>query len=172
MPTFITPEEYEVWKQGEIFPILGTTPKQDALAVRLTALFVHHVGSHRVHSSSMPVVVPENGGHAHCELSVVTTEPAYANAPNFGLMNPTLVVDIVSSRRGDPRGGSKPRVYRGLPSVEEILLVTEDEFDVELYRRQDDGTWILFHAVGLESSVELASIGYTLRLAELYENVG
>jgi hypothetical protein len=58
-----------------------------------------------------------------------------------------------------------------MPSIKEILLISQDEFDVELYRRQDDGSWLILNAVGLEGSVELTSIGYTLQLRELYENV-
>ena len=42
---------------------------------------------------------------------------------------------------------------------------------LELYRRQPDGTWSLIEANGLESAITLTSIGYTLSLRELYENV-
>ena len=42
---------------------------------------------------------------------------------------------------------------------------------MELHRRRDDGTWTILNAVGLDSSIELTSIGCILALRELYENV-
>jgi len=62
-------------------------------------------------------------------------------------------------------------MYRDMPSLKELLLIAQDQYDLELYQRQDDGNWILFHATGLEASVEVTSIGLTLPLRELYENV-
>ena len=56
-----------------------------------------------------------------------------------------------------------------LPSLQELLLIAQDSYEVELYRRQPDGTWSLIEAKGLESAITLTSIGYTLSLRELYE---
>jgi Uma2 family endonuclease len=52
-----------------------------------------------------------------------------------------------------------------------LLLISQDQVEVELYRRQEDGSWAIQESAGAEASVELTSIGYTLQLRELYENV-
>jgi hypothetical protein len=67
--------------------------------------------------------------------------------------------------------GKKAKLYRAIPSLQELLLIAQDSYEVELYRRQGDGTWSLIEAKGLESAIALTSIGYTLSLRELYEKV-
>jgi len=53
----------------------------------------------------------------------------------------------------------------------DVLFIAQDAYEVELYRRQADGNWSLMDARGLESSITLTSIGYSLSLRELYETV-
>ncbi len=62
-------------------------------------------------------------------------------------------------------------MYRAMPSLQELLFIAQDSYDVELYRRQADGTWSLIGANGLDGSIELTSIQYTLPLRELYAKV-
>jgi Uma2 family endonuclease len=87
------------------------------------------------------------------------------------LTNPTLLVEILSPSTEDYDRGKKAKLYRAIPSLQELLFITQDSYEVELYRRQPDGTWSLIEATGLESTIELTSIAYTLSLRELYEKV-
>jgi hypothetical protein len=62
-------------------------------------------------------------------------------------------------------------MYRAIPSLRELLFIAQDRYHVVLHGRRPDGTWVLSEADGLEATIELTSIGYALRLAELYETV-
>jgi Uma2 family endonuclease len=61
-------------------------------------------------------------------------------------------------------------MYRAIPTLRELVFIAQDRLHVELLRRIDAGPWILAEADGLQGSIELTSIGLTLRLAELYES--
>ena len=67
--------------------------------------------------------------------------------------------------------GLKAEIYREIPSLQELLLISQDRFKVELYRREPDGGWRLEEAKGLDASIELKSIAYTLRLSGLYKRL-
>ena len=119
----------------------------------------------------MRVLVARSGLYTYSDLSVVCEPPQLTKGPGDTLLNPTLLVEILSPSTENYDRGKKAKLYREIPSLKELLLITQDHFDVELYRRQPDDTWILFNALGLDASVELTSIGCMLHLRELYENV-
>ena len=87
------------------------------------------------------------------------------------LLNPSLIVEVLSdSTEGYDRGG-KFSLYRRIPSLREYLLVAQNRVSVELYTPTDDGRW-LFSAYGdLHNRVHLPSIDCELSLAEVYDRV-
>ena len=98
-------------------------------------------------------------------------EPQFADAHVDTLTNPALLVEILSPSTEDYDRGKKAKLYRAIPSLLELLFIAQDSYEVELYRRQPDGTWSPIEAKGLEPEIALTSIGYTLSLGELYEKV-
>ena len=62
-------------------------------------------------------------------------------------------------------------MYRAIPSTRELLIVAQDGYEAELYRRQSDGTWLIVGAKGLDGKLTLESIGYELNLRDVYEGV-
>lgn len=67
--------------------------------------------------------------------------------------------------------GKKFESYRALNSLQEYVLIAQDRPHVERYVRQGQGTWVFSEVNGLDASLELASIGCTLVLADIYEKV-
>ena len=178
--TFVTPEEYlererkseerHEYYNGEIFPMPGVSRTHDRIEVRLTVLIAQHLKgtNFEVSNASLRVLVKPTGLYTYPDLSVVRGESQFADAHIDTLINPTLLVEILSPSTEDYDLGKKAKMYRGIPSLEELLLIAQDSHSVDLHRRQADGSWVIHEANGLEASIELASIGYTLHLRELY----
>ena len=137
------------------------------------ALIGQHLRGKRCEAftANMRVLATASGLYTYADLSVVCEEPQFADAQVDTLTNPTLLVEILSPSTEDYDRGKKAKLYRAIPSLQELLFIAQDSYEVELYRRQPDGTWSLIEANGLESAIALASIGYTLSLRELYEKV-
>ena len=181
--TFFTPEEYlererkaeykSEYSNGEIFAMSGASRAHNLIAMHLYGIVDRHLRGKKCHAypSDMRVLVASTGLYTYPDLSATCDQPRYSDAQVDTLLNPTLLVEIISSTTEDYDRGKKARLYRDMPSLKELLLIAQDQYDLELYRRQDDGNWILFHAVGLEASIELTSIGLALPLRDLYENV-
>ncbi len=86
------------------------------------------------------------------------------------MLNPTLLIEVLSpSTEAYDRGG-KFAHYRKIPTLCEYLLVTQEQPSIERYVRQG-GVWILSEAEGLEASVPLESIDCVLSLREVYDKV-
>ena len=137
------------------------------------ALIGQHLRGKRCEAftANMRVLATASGLYTYPDLSVACEEPQFADAQVDSLTNPALLVEILSPSTEDYDRGKKAKLYRAIPSLQELLLIAQDSYEVELYRRQADGSWSLMEAKGLEAGIALTSIGYTLSLRELYEKV-
>jgi Uma2 family endonuclease len=181
--TLVTPEEYlererkaeykSEYYNGEVFAMSGVSRKHDGIAVQLIFLAVQHLRGKkcRPFTADMRVLVEPSGLYTYPDLSVACDPPRFADEHVDILTNPTLLVEILSPSTERYDRGQKARLYRAIPTLRELLLINQDSYDVELYRRQEGGPWTLYEASGLDASIELASIGYTLKLRDLYAMV-
>jgi Uma2 family endonuclease len=181
--TFYTPEEYlalerkaegrSEYHDGQIFAMSGASRWHDRIETQLSLLIEQHLAGRRCEnfSSSMRVLAAPSGLYTYPDLSVTCEEPRFADAELDTLTNPTLLVEILSPSTENYDRGTKAKLYRSIPSLRELLLISQDAYEVELYRRQPDGGWSLLEAKGLDASIHLESIGYTLPLRDLYKKV-
>ena len=87
------------------------------------------------------------------------------------LLNPRVLVEVVSPTTEAYDRGTKMRHYPKIPSLMEILLVAQREAFVEHYVRQSDGNWLRHMLEGMGGIVELNSIQYRLTMPQIYEGV-
>ena len=88
------------------------------------------------------------------------------------LLDPTVVVEVLSPSTESYDRGRKFEHYMRLASLREYVLIAQDRMRVERFTRSADGTeWVLSVAQGAEATVELPSIGCVLRVGDLYERV-
>lgn len=88
------------------------------------------------------------------------------------LLNPTVIIEVLSpTTEALDRGEKWARYQTWLPSLTDYLLVSQSRPLIEHYRRQPDRGWLYSSVDGLDASVSLASIGRTLRLADVYERI-
>jgi Uma2 family endonuclease len=177
----LSPEEYlEIERQaedkseyynGEMFAMSGVSRRHDRINVQLTILIGQHLRGKRCEAftAGMRVLATASGLYTYPDLSVACEEPRFADEHLDTLTNPALLVEILSPSTENYDRGKKAKLYRAIPSLQELLFITQDSYEVELYRRQADGTWSLMEAKGQDGAIALTSIGYTLSLGELYE---
>jgi Uma2 family endonuclease len=115
----------------------------------------------------MRVLTP-SGLYTYPDLVVVCEEPQFIDTNLDTLTNPTFLVEILSPSTETWDLGKKAEMYRSIPTLKELLFISQERYHAQLQRRQPGGTWLLIEADGLDSSIELSSIGYTLSLREAY----
>jgi Uma2 family endonuclease len=124
-----------------------------------------------LYPADMRVKVSETGLYTYPDVVVVCGEPQFEDDHVDTLLNPTLIVEILSpSTEAYDRGG-KFAHYRELPSLREYVLISQDRCRVERFLRQPDEEWVLAVADEMSAALPLASIGCDLQLSRVYAKV-
>ena len=98
-------------------------------------------------------------------------EPKFDDTEFDTLLNPALIVEVLSPSTQDYDRGTKFAHYRSIPSFTEFVLIAQDRVHVEHFRHQGNDGWLLIDLDDLSQTLELPSIGCRLTLAEIYERV-
>ena len=105
------------------------------------------------------------------KVIVVCTQPQFNDEQKDTLLNPTLIVEVLSESTKDYDRGEKFEHYRTLISLAEYVLIAQDKPHFEHFVRQPDNRWLLAETNRLEDTIHLPSIACDLALAEVYDKV-
>ena len=178
---FITPEEYlrieraaefkSEYFAGEMFAMAGGSPEHSFLKTNITAALNVRMRERKckVYDSDLRVLVSATGLYVYPDATVVCG-PLETHDGDTAT-NPTLLVEVLSDSTEVYDRTTKFDHYRKIPSLREVLFVSQHQPIVERFSRGADGTWNLTDARGLEASIELPSLGVSLPLAEVYDKV-
>jgi Uma2 family endonuclease len=118
----------------------------------------------------MRVKVSPTGLYTYPDVVVVCGDIRFEDANNDTLLNPTVIVEVLSASTEAHDRGEKFAHYRRLESLQEYLLVAQDKVRLEHYVRQGV-QWILSEASTLDETIHLVSIGCDVALREVYDKV-
>lgn len=178
----ISPEEYlalerqaetkSEYLDGEIFAMTGASRKHNRLNLNLAVLLDSQLKAKgcEVYASQMRVKVSATGLYTYPDVVAVCGEPRFEDAEVDTLLNPTLIIEVLSKSTGDYDRGTKFLHYRALPSLREYILIAQNQVHVEHYLRQNDA-WLLTETDRQDDVIELPSVGARLALAEVYDRV-
>lgn len=158
---------------GEIFAMSGASEEHNLIVMNVAAaLHAQFRGRPcKVYANDMRVKVSPTGLYTYPDVVAVWGEAQLEDAHLDTLLNPTLLVEVLSSSTEAYDRGEKAEHYRRLPSLAEYLLISQDKPHLEHYRRQADGRWLLSEASQLHALISLPTIACTLRLAAVYDRV-
>src|SRR5438270_3295621 len=108
--------------------------------------------------------------YTYPDIAVVCGDAQFEDDQVDTLLNPTLIVEVLSPSTEAYDRGAKFGYYRQLPSLREYLLVAQDQMLLEHFVREDDG-WLLTETTGPDAVVHLPSINCAVALAEVYRKV-
>jgi Uma2 family endonuclease len=156
---------------GEIYAMAGGSVLHAALAAATLAALHRQLGGRcRVYSSDLRIRVRATGLASYPDVTVVCggaeTDPESADT----IINPTLVVEVLSPGTRDYDLGEKFEHYRRIPSLTAVLYVSQDARQLEIRERTDD-EWKITKAIG-GGQVSIASLGCRLEVDALYADAG
>lgn len=139
------------------------------LVVRLATQLRDRPGE--VVSSGLRLRLGRTAEHLYPDVMVTCGPVRLADEVQDAVENPTLVVEVLSPSTAGYDLGAKAEKYRSIPSLQEYLIVWQDERRVERYSRKGERFWHLTEIGPEDETIELASVGCTLRLDEVYRGV-
>lgn len=161
---------HELWN-GEVFAMTGGTLTHAALAMNMGAALIAALGDRDclVLSADAKVHVPLTRAFVYPDVTVVCGELKSLDGHRDVLLNPLLVVEVLSEGTERFDRGDKFAGYRSIPSVVDYVLVSQDDRRIEVYTRQSGGGWLLqTYEDETGSAVSLPSIGLTVELGAIY----
>lgn len=162
-------EKYE-YAFGEIFAMTGASLRHVGIAGNIAGELRTQLrqGPCRVYSMDLRVCVDRNYRYTYPDVVVCCAEPQLLDDALDTLLNPELIVEVLSESTRNYDRGDKFQQYRGIPSFREYLLVDQERVHVERYSKQSDGTWSLWETDAIDGMVQLDSVGARLSVAEIY----
>jgi Uma2 family endonuclease len=124
-----------------------------------------------VYPSNMRVKVPTSGLYTYPDIVVVCGEPQFEDANVDTLLNPTILMEVLSDSTESYDRGTKFAHYRKIDPLVEYLLVSQREYRIEHYVRQQEGPWGRSETRGLTGRLDLSSIQCSLDMTAIYERV-
>jgi Uma2 family endonuclease len=167
-------DKYEYWN-GVAVAMAGTQPDHVTIEGNIFGeLFQQLRGKDcRPRSSNQAVKLAGNKEYVFPDLTVVCGKPEYVIRRGIGcLLNPILVVEVLSKSTAGFDESDKLLAYTALPTVREYLIVHSERYAVKLYSRQAaEEVWSARVYKGMTDVVTLESCGCRLTLAEIYASV-
>lgn len=179
----ITPEQYleaeraaefkSEYYGGQIYAMAGgTIPHAHIIANFTGALFLALRGSTCfVLSSDARLRISATGLYTYPDVMVVCGDPKFADDQRDTVLNPTLIVEVLSKSTEGHDRGFKFAQYRKLDSLREYALVSTGEPRVEKFLRQAEGQWVLWESVGSGAVCHFSSLDCKIALTDIYDKV-
>ena len=179
--TLLSPDEYlelerraerkSEYFQGEMFAMSGASRRHVVIVNNLGGELRQRLKQQpcEIYSNDMRLRVAPNGLYTYPDVIIVCGEPQFADDQSDTLLNPILIVEVLSDSTENCDRGRKFEQYRSLPSLGEYVMVAQDTPRIEQYTREPNGHWLLAETSGLGASIHLASIDCALPLAEIYD---
>lgn len=181
--TYVTPDEYLEFERraeykneyfhGEIFAMVGASRKHNLITINIASSLHAQLRNRpcEVYSSDMRIRIPNADIYTYADSTVACGEPKFEDAHVDTLLNPVLIVEVLSKSTASYDRRQKFAFYRTIESLTDYLLVSQDSFHVEHYTKQPDGRWLLADFRSAEDALQLDSVQCSLALGEIYDKV-
>jgi Uma2 family endonuclease len=158
---------------GEILPMSGGTATRSRIGVNLVSSLDDALSETRcrVYNSDMRIGIKETERYTYPDASVVGATPVFEDGRQDILLNPLLIIEVLSDATEDCDRETRLENYKTIASFREYVLVAQTEPRATVWQRQADDSWQPTERVGLDAYVSLASVGCALPLARIYRKV-
>lgn len=182
--TYISPEEYLVMERaslekheylnGEIFQMAGTSIEHAGISSNINiSLGLQFKGRGcQSFQSDLRVHVPKTGLYTYPDIVAVCGEPQIVEDEYLDiLLNPVLIIEVLSPSTAAYDKGAKFEHYRTIESLREYLLVWQDKKRVARHTKRDGEGWLLTDFIGDDAAIFLESVDATLTIEDIYDKV-
>jgi len=179
--TRLTAEEYlerernaetkSEYYRGEMFAMAGASRRHMLLITNLVRELSERLRQRpcEVYAADLRLAVNPAGLYTYPDVMVVCGAPVFIDNRQDTIINPVLIIEVLSDSTKNYDRGQKFQSYRSLSSLREYLTIAQDEIHVEQHVRQPDDKWILSETDAHDATIALQSVGVELRVSDVYE---
>jgi Uma2 family endonuclease len=181
--SYLTPQEYlaiercaeykSEYFDGEMFAMAGASPAHNQITLNVAGGINVQLKKRPclVYANDMRVKVSATGLYTYPDIVALCGPPRFDDNQKDTLLNPTVIIEVLSDSTEVYDRGKKFQHYRTLESLQEYVLIAQQECRVEHYVRQPGNQWTLTETHDLSEVMQLSSIQCQLALADIYDKV-
>jgi Uma2 family endonuclease len=181
--SYSTPQEYlrlereanykSEYFKGEIFAMAGASFNHNIVNENCSVLIGSYLRKKPCQSFSrdMKLHIPANTLYTYPDLMVVCGDKKFVDGEKDIIMNPVIIIEILSKTTEAYDRGDKFALYRSIPSLREYVVISSTSIRAEVMRKENElGLWFLAsEADTLEGSIQIKNIDLELSLSDIYE---
>ena len=181
--TFLTEEEYLAIERqaefrseyfaGEMFAMAGASRRRNRIVTNLVAALDNQLRARpcNVYANDMRVKARSTGLYTYPDVVITCGEESFADEENDVLLNPLVIIEVLSDSTEAYDRGKKFENYQSIASLTEYLLVSQSSQRVEQFVRQNSRNWLYSETHEAGDAIKLQSIECELKLADIYLKV-
>jgi Uma2 family endonuclease len=169
----ISDERLEYW-DGEIYSMSGVSRKHNRVGVNLIRLLDTELFDREceVFAANTRIKVPSLPPYRYGDLSALCGEAQFEQIAGVDvLLNPMLIIEVLSDSTEARDRGDKFSHYKSIPSFCEYLLIAQHRLHVTQYLKRGDGFWLQREYNSLDEVVKIESLGCELAMKDIYRRV-
>ncbi|MBG0748455.1 MAG: Uma2 family endonuclease [Planktothrix agardhii KL2] len=182
-PLLYSPEEYfkleetaefkHEYRDGDIIPMSGGTTNHNQIIVSLCAhlYFALRKQNYRVFTSDVRLWMAEHRLYTYPDLMVIKGDVIYHENRTDTVLNPLVIIEILSESTGSYDRGDKFKYYRSIPEFQEYILIDQYQYSVEQFVKTETGKWQVNFYESADSILTLSTLDFSINLTDLYEQV-
>ncbi|WOB68856.1 Uma2 family endonuclease [Microcystis aeruginosa] len=161
------------YHDGEIIEMTGGSINHNSILINLIVLLklASRGTNYRLQSSDLRLWIPQYNRGLYPDLMIIAGEPLFSDNRNDEILNPCVIIEVLSPSTSGYDRGDKFRYYRSIPQLNQYLLVSQGEILIESYSKTSENNWLLQEYTQARGIISLDSLGISLNLADIYEGV-
>ena len=180
---YYTPEEYlaleetsedkNEYRQGEIIPMVGATTNHNQIAGNFYRRFPLTINNqdYYTYMETVRLWLSDYSIYTYPDVMVIKGQPLYQGNSQSNVINPLIIVEVLSNSTQAYDRGDKFKFYRSLPTFQEYILIEQSSYSVERYSKQKDDQWLVDFLTGENAVLQLLSVDWQISLQDLYQRV-
>ncbi|MEQ8972978.1 MAG: Uma2 family endonuclease [Coleofasciculus sp. C1-SOL-03] len=176
----LTPEEYFTWEEqqlekhelidGQVYAMGGGSKNHSLLAAKFITLFTTHLEGSGCDTATSDLRINIVGTNNYTYPDVSVTCDDRDKTTTQYITYPCLVVEVLSPSTEAYDRGSKFRMYRHNPALQDYLLVSSTRMEIDLYHKKETGEWLIINYQAGDT-IELKSINLSFPIEQIYRNL-
>ena len=158
---------------GQLFDMEGASENHNIIVANLTTSLVNQMRRRDclVFASDMKVRITAEDACKYPDITAICGKREFFDDRRDVLLNPSLIIEVLSKSTEAYDRGEKFALYRQLPTLREYILVSQDRRRIELYVQQSDSRWLLTEYNKADDEVPVESVDCILALRDVYDKV-
>ncbi len=181
--SFVSPEEYLAMERaaqqkheyfkGEVFAMSGASWEHNLIVKNINTQVLPFLKGKdcNLFGSDLRIHIPDNTLYTYPDFSIICGPPLTSDDEKDNFISPSVLIEVLSKSTRDYDRGSKFMLYRQIPSLKEYITIDSLSVNVEVWKRNPDDSWVLHDFRLITDSFTISTIGFTLQLSDIYEDV-